>query len=270
MACFCMKIPVYLFTLLFLINSSYSQAQILNADRYEVTIDSTKPFKALLDIGFSINKQNTLLFSLDSKVDLSYAKKQNLWVLVGQFKLFRSGSKNLLNGGFAHARTRFFREHWIHPELFAQYQLDGVRGMEVRLLGGANARFTLQEYEQGRFHLGLGAMYELEKWNYSGVPAERLPATTEPVVNHFIKVNSYLSFTQQFNKILLLQVTAYLQFRPDSFILYPRLSVDGRLGVVLGKHVQFTVKYTIFHDSLPVVPIDQLFFTVVNKLTFTF
>lgn len=265
-----MKTLVCFFTFLFLFKSSCTQAQILNADRYEVTIDSTKPFKALLDIGFSINKQNTLLFSLDSKVDLSYARGQNLWVIVGQFKLFRSGSKNLLNGGFAHARSRFFRKNWIHPEVFAQYQLDGVRGMELRLLGGANARFTIKEYEDGRFHLGLGAMYELERWNYSGVPNDRLPSIIDPVINHFVKVNSYLSFSQKFNKLLLLQVTAYLQFRPDSFILYPRLSIDGSVGVILGKHVQFTVQYTIFHDSLPVVPIDQLFFTIVNKLTFSF
>ena len=245
-------------------------AQILNADRYEVTVDTLKPFKALLDIGFSLNKQTNLLFSLDNKIDLSYAKGQNLWVFVGQFKLFRSGSRDLLNGGFAHARSRFFKRHWVHPEFLAQYQLDGIRGMEWRILAGSNARFVIKEYEEGRFHLGLGALYEIERWNYSGVPAERLPAETDPIVNHFVKINSYLSLTQTFYKILVLQITTYLQFRPDSFIRYPRLSVDGRLGIALGKHVQFTIQYNFFYDSLPVVPIEQLYFSVVNKVTFTF
>lgn len=264
--------PLFYTIVLFLLlgQGRLCSAQILNADRYEVSIDSLQPFKMLVDLGFSINKQNSLIFSLDSKLDLSYAKKQNLWVLVGQFKLFRSGSNNLLNGGFAHARSRFFRANWVHPECFVQYQADGIRGMELRLLAGSNLRFTLKEYEDGRFHAGLGAMYELEHWNYSGVPAERLPTQTTLLVNHFVKLNSYLSFTQTFQKLLTLQLTTYLQLRPDSFIRYPRFSVDGRLGILLGKHIQFTVQYSIFYDSLPVVPIDQLYFSVVNKLTFSF
>jgi hypothetical protein len=245
-------------------------AQILNADRYNVAVDSLKPFKALVDLGFSLNKQNTLLFSFDTKLDLSYSKPQNLWVLAGQFKLFRSGSRNLLNGGFAHARSRFFRQHWVHPEFFAQAQLDDVRGMELRLLAGGNARFVLKDYDKGHFHFGLGLFYELERWSYSGVPSERRPATTTPKINHFVKVNSYLSLTQTFRKLIVLQLTAYWQFRPDSFVRYPRLSADGRLSILLSKHLQFTVQYNVFYDSLPVVPIDRLYFSVVNKLTFTF
>ncbi|MGH1335181.1 MAG: hypothetical protein ACRBFS_03570 [Aureispira sp.] len=266
-----MRLLLYSLTIVFLLLSSTSaKAQILNADRYEVSTDSLRPFKAIIDIGFSINKQSSLIFSLNNRLDLSYNKGQNLWVLVGQFKLFRSGSKNLLHGGFAHARSRFFKKHWVHPECFAQYQLDGIRGMNLRFLVGSNARFTIKEYEDGRFHLGLGAMYEFEHWNYSGVPTDRLPLSTPLVSNHFIKINSYLSLTQTFQKILLLQITAYVQFRPDSFIRYPRLFADGRLGITLSKHVQFTIQYHLFYDSLPVVPIDRLYFSIINKLTFTF
>ena len=265
-----MKPLYYLLISFLLLYSTTAKTQILNADRYTMSVDSLHPFKALIDIGFSINKQNSLIFSLNNRLDLSYNKGQNLWVLVGQFKLFRSGSKNLLNGGFAHARSRFFKKHWVHPECFVQYQLDGIRGMELRLLVGSNARFILKEYKDGRFHLGAGAMYELERWNFSGVPSNRLPISTPLITNHFIKINSYLSLTQTFQKILLLQITAYAQFRPDSFINYPRFSADGRLGIAFNKHVQFTIQYNLFYDSLPVVPIDRLYFSIINKLTFSF
>ena len=247
-----------------------AQAQILNADRYGATLDSTKPFKAVVDLGFSIDKQLSLLLNAHTKVDLSYFYKKSLFVLVGQYRFVQSGGKELVHNGFAHSRVRLFKAHWVHPERFAQYQSDGIRGMERRILGGANARFILKEYPKGSWHVGIGAMYEYERWNYSAVDADVPRPPDLPLQLHYIKLNSYLSLTQRFREWMHFQMTLYAQARPDSFIRYPRIALNGKLSFQITKHIEFAISYQLFHDSRPPTPIDQLFYVVSHKLSFRF
>jgi len=260
---------ISLFILILYFNNPLS-AQILNADRFGGQLDSTTSFKALFDIGFSLQKQVDLLFSLDGKLDLSYFHKSTLFVLVGNFKLFRSGSTNLLNGGFAHARVRVLKKNWIHPEFFGQYQLDGILGMETRILGGGNLRFILTEDKKTHLHFGLGAMYEFERWNYSAIPSTFTITDDTPVLNHYIKLNCYLSYTQKIKDIADFQITAYFQARPDRFVLYPRISFNGKMTFKFTKNIHFAIVYNVYYDALPPVPIAPLYFSFINKLTFSF
>ncbi len=257
-------------SLLIFVSSLVGSAQILNADSYGSKVDSVHSFKGLFDIGFNIQQQVNLIFSFNTRIDLSYYYKQSLFVLVGKFGLFRSGSKNILNGGFAHTRLRFLKDNWIHPEFFGQYQLDGIRGMEQRVLGGGNLRFILKEYDKGHLHLGVGVMYEYERWNYSAVPSSVVIVDNTPVENHFVKLNLYLSFTQKIKEIAYFQVTAYFQARPDSYFISPRVSLNGAITFNITKHIHFSVRYNLFYDALPPVPIDELYYSFLNKLTFTF
>lgn len=247
-----------------------SNAQILNADRLGTKVDSVHTFKALFDIGFNIQKQVDIILSLDTKVDLSYYYKQSLFVLIGNFKLFRSGLVNILNGGYAHTRLRFAQHNWIHPEFFGQFQADQIRGMEQRGLGGGNLRFIIKEYDKGHLNFGLGLMYEYEHWNFSAVPSTIIILDKTPIHNHYIKLNAYLSYTQTIKELLTFQITAYFQSRPDSYFIAPRLSVTGSTTINFTKNISFAIFYNIYYDSAPPVPIDKLFFTITNKLVFTF
>lgn len=264
------KVSKFLFSLVVLIvlNSQVSQAQILNADRLGSNVDSTNTFRGLFDFGMNINKQNDLIISFDTKLDLSYWFKRNVLMLVGKFNLFRTGSENLINGGYGHLRLRILHDHWIHPEIFAQYQQDGVRGMETRLLAGANTRYKVVEYDKGHVHLGFGAMYEFERWNYSGVPSNITIVDDTPIENHYVKLNLYASYLQKVGKVMTVQTIMYLQTRPDSQIIYPRFSGNVLLSFNITKHIQFSVKYSMFYDALPVVPVPNLNFAMVNKIRF--
>jgi len=264
------NMKVLLTGLLILIASVTLSAQLLNADSYGSKVDSVHHFKALFDIGLNIQKQVDVVFSFNTKVDLSYYYKESLFVLVGKFGLFRSGSENILNGGFAHSRIRLAKNNWIHPEFFGQYQLDGVRGMEQRTLGGGNLRFIIKEYDKGRLHTGIGVMYEYERWNYTGVPSSVVVLDKTPIENHFVKLNVYVSFTQKIKDIAKFQITAYFQARPDSYFISPRVALNGALTFNFTKHIHFSVRYNLFYDALPPVPIDQLYYSFINKLSFTF
>ena len=259
------------FTLLIISSAIFNcSSQILNADSYGSKVDSTHHFKGLIDFSFTIQKQVDIILAFGSNADFSYYYKHSLFVVTGNFNLIRSGNQDLLNSGFAHTRIRFRKDNWVHPELFVQYQLDGVRGMEQRVLGGGNLRFILKEYKKGHLHLGLGVMYEYERWNYTAVPSTVLILDNTPVQNHYFKMNLYLSYTQKIKEIAYFQMATFFQARPDSYFVYPRLSVNGMITFNFTKHIHFSIRYDVFYDALPVVPIDNLYFSISNKLSFTF
>ena len=218
----------------------------------------------------NINKQNSLIVSFDTKADLSYWFKNNVLISTSKFALFRSGNKNLINGGFSHLRLRLRQDLWVHPEIFTQYQLDGIRGMEERFLAGANLRFRLKKYDRGAFFIGVGGMYEYEYWNYDGVPDDIVIIDDTPVQNHFGKFNFYLSYRQKLGNWASLSSIFYFQTRLDSYFLSPRISTDAQLTFQISKHLSFAMKYNVFFDAAPPVPIFNWYYSVINKIVFSF
>lgn len=250
--------------------SSKVNAQILNADRFGSKVDSANTLRTAFDLGMKLYRQKTVILSFNHKLDLSYWFKRNVLILVGKFNLFRSGSKNILNGGYGHLRFRPFQHNWFHPEFFTQYQLDGVRGMRERILLGGNARFRITEYDKGRFDIGLGYMYENEYWDYSGVPDDVLVTEDKPIRNHYTKINFYISYAQKLAETMQIQTMFYYQARSDINFIRPRLSLNLNLSFSMTKHIQFLVKYGMIYDAAPVVPIYNLYYTLLNTLQFRF
>lgn len=247
--------------------------QILNTDAFETGVDTTRALHLKWDLGFNLIKQQTLLLAFDTELNTAWATPRNMLMLIGHFNFFRTGKQNLLNGGYGHLRWRYLGHRRLQPEVFAQYQMDAVRGMLHRGLAGSNLRMHLWESPQGkgRFDLGLGAMYEYEHWNYSGVPAGTpIPPNAEPIKNHFIKFNSYLAYNQKVKEFFAIQAMIYFQARPDSYFRYPRLSGDLSFQFKLSKHIALAVEWKLLYDALPPVPVTKMLYTVMNKLSFHF
>lgn len=259
-----------LYFVIFFYSFSIGNAQILNADGFGAPVDSGNALKGVIDLGMNINKQNSLILSFDTKADISYWFKNNVLITAGKFVLFRSGNKNLINTAFSHFRFRLRQDLWIHPEFFTQYQLDGVRGMKERFLLGGNLRFRLKEYDKGALFIGLGGMYEFEHWNYSGVPAHIIIADDTPVRNHFGKLNFYLSYRQKLGEWASWNSIFYFQSRLDSYFFSPRISSDAQITFKINKYLSFAVRYNVYFDALPPVPIFNWYYSVTNKIVFSF
>lgn len=256
-----------LFAICFTLGSVKSQ--ILHADGFGRPVDSTHHFKGAIDVGMSINKQSNVIVSFDAKGDLSYWHLNNVLITTNSYSLFRTGSKNLINGGFSHLRYRMHIQKKVQPEFFAQYQLDNIRGMKERLLGGSNLRFKLVENKNTAVFASLGAMYEFEKWDYSGIKPDATPKP-DTIRNRFIKLNSYVSYRQKFNDQVNLNLIFYFQSRPDSYFIVPRLSAEAHLNFKINKHIALAMHANIFYDAAPPVPIFNLYYTFVNRFIFTF
>ena len=259
----------YLALCILLCISILAEAQILHADGFGRPVDSTHHFKGALDAGMSINKQSNVIVSFDAKGDLSYWHLNNVLITTNAYSLFRTGSKNLINGGFSHLRYRMHINKKFQPEFFAQYQLDNIRGMKERLLSGTNLRYRIVENKNAAVYAALGAMYEFEKWDYSGIRPDAVPKP-DTIRNRFIKLNSYVSYRQKFNEQVNMNLIFYFQSRPDSYFIVPRVSAEAHLNFKISKHFALAMHANLFYDAAPPVPIYNLYYTFVNRFVFTF
>lgn len=255
--------------LCFLTFISVANAQILHADGFGRPVDSTHHFKGALDAGMSINKQSNVIVSFDAKGDLSYWHLNNVLISTNAYSLFRTGSKNLINGGFSHIRYRMHIHKKLQPEFFAQYQLDNIRGMKERLLGGSNLRYKIIENQNAAVFASLGAMYEFEKWDYSGIRPDAMPKP-DTIRNHFIKLNSYVSYRQKFNENVNMNLIFYFQSRPDRYFIVPRVSAESHFNFKISKHLALVLHANLYYDAAPPVPIYKLYYTFVNRFVLTF
>lgn len=257
------------FIVFFFLSIVTIKGQILNTDAILRSVDSTKRFYSIIDFGFNLNKQNTLLISLDSKADFSIRIKQNTIISSSSFALYKTGSVNLVNGGYSHLRFRMLENSKVQPELFFQYQLDGIRGMEERILSGLNCRIRFLEKSKISLFSGLGLMYEYENWNFSGIRPDALPGTKN-VQNSYLKLNSYISFRQKLSEYVVSNFVLYFQTRPDSYFVVPRISSDAQITFKLNKNISFSMRYNLFYDAAPPVPIYNWYYSVINKIVFNF
>ena len=122
-----------------------SFGQILNADQFGKDVADSSRFHGDFKFGFDINntKRSPYRFLYVSRIKLFIPSRTNHFC--GKLRSIKSGSDKLLNGGYGHLRFRAFTQIKWNPELFVQYQLDEVRGLEERILAGANLRYVIYE-----------------------------------------------------------------------------------------------------------------------------
>ena len=123
-----MKVLVFL---IFLILTGNVISQVLNIDR-EIESDTTfRRLRANLTFTFSNDKQkqNLIDFANISEIDY-FLKKKYLFVFLTKTELSFNGLTALENNGFFQLRFRDNDSRKISPDLYVQYQWNGVQGME--------------------------------------------------------------------------------------------------------------------------------------------
>ena len=258
--------------IIFFFLNGFTYSQVLIIDRDNIESDSLKKQKlsAYIGFGFNINKQKTRVLDLKQTADIGYLFKDHALYLITNAKLIASGSNELINSGFLHTRYRWQRNKVVQPEFFGQYQWEGSRGMEERILAGANMRFRLQNDSSGTIYFGIGLMHEHEVWNYSAVDAELLPPNINSVTVNRAKLNSYLKITREFSPSAALVIIGFIQSGPNENIKYPRIASNAKLQFKITKSIDFAVTFDNIYDPRPVVPIDNHYYTLGNNLIIKF
>ena len=245
------------------------QAQILNIDKTDTT-DYTHEAKVTFNLnsGLEIDRQKNILYDASNTAEAMWQQYKELFILAGSYRFTYNGPDDVLNAGYIHLRYRHAYKNKIQPEPFAQFQWDNKRGIEHRVLAGANVRYNISKGQRIDFNCGLGLMYEAEKWDFIAVDSSKIPADATPVVKELVKLNSYLRFNWKPNDNNDITFNIFLQTRPDRF--KPRIAPHAQWNIKAGKHIDFSVSFTGLYDTSPVVPIEKFYFSLSDGILLTF
>ncbi|MEX0982822.1 MAG: hypothetical protein WD577_11485 [Bacteroidales bacterium] len=181
------------------------------------------------------------------------------------------GKEKIMSGGFVFVEYRNIQGKTIAIEPFVQMHWQEIRGLERKYAGGANIRWRILAKPNIGIFAGLGALYEYERWNYTGVADPlSIPADAEPVqVNKFRGV-SYLSLNKNFGDMFDLDLSVYYQPALGGQIISHRLASSSALIYNISQYFGLTLVYQNIYDSNPVVPIEKLYNDINLGVTISF
>lgn len=252
---------------LFLLISSFSYSQVLDADRVD-HIDSTeKRLNLLIGLNGSADKQKKNLVDGSTVLDISYRLKRNyLSIFKGNFDFTTNGNELLQNSGYFHFRLRDNDSRLLSPEFFMQFQWNGALGMEGRKLIGANYRWmVLDNTIKNDLFFGLGLMYEEENWNYKGVKNIQDISLYSDTLTKKIRINQYTKCAFNIKKNVDLVLSNFIQFNIKDLV-NPRISSNAGLSFKISRHFEFSLNYESMYDFSPVVPIDKYIYSIKGQL----
>ena len=243
--------------------------QILNIDKSDTAdyINKTKT-DFNFSTGLEVDKQQITLWDATNTAEFMLQKNKELFILAGSYRFTYNGPDDILNAGFIHLRYRHNYKNKFQPESFLQYQWDNKRGLEYRALTGMSLRYNFWRGDQWEFNAGLGLMYEEEKWNYDGVDTALHLANTTPIINRFIKINSYVRLDWKASANSDIAINIFLQTRPTVF--KPRIAPHIQWNINAGKHIGFSLSFSGIYDESPVVPINKFYYSISNSIQLKF
>jgi hypothetical protein len=237
-------------------------------DKVSAPNDSIKKWHTSLSAATDFNSEKEV-FDWDTRIDVTkFTAGHHL--ISGKFSnsFTNTNGSNLQNAGYLHIRFRDNDSRKISPEYFTQYQWDDLRGMQNRYLLGCNMRIMLKENSSFDCYIGIGLMYEWEKWNYDGVSSDKLPAVHPDFIKtDQVKLNQYVKVSAKIFTTTEITITNFIQTPVDQNIEYPRLANFLQWDIPLSKKVGINLNFESIYDSSPVVPIKKFYYNYQTGFT---
>ncbi len=260
-----MKFLIVFFSCFFFVTT---EAQILNIDR-KIENDSTfRRVRASFNFNFSNDKQkrNLIDFSNSSEFDL-FLKNKYMFIFLSQTELSLNGLTALENNGFFQLRFRDNDSRKIAPDIFTQYQWNGVQGMEHRGLLGSNARMRWLEKKKSDLYTGIGIFYELEKWNPFLSSYAFTKDSLSIVYRKMFRLNLTSKFAFKITNNIDFAGSTFVQFPLNSHFNTPRWFFDSNLYFNVNKHIGFNIHYDHNFDTYRPLPIDNYYYSITTGIS---
>lgn len=272
---FCIAMQKIVFALiLLLVWSSTSQSQIIDFDAFAIasdTIVADGKISGSVSLSYNLEKQQNQITYFNSQSTLAYEKQKHFAMLNLGNRTTIDGNRQLQNTGRAQMRYMHNFRKRTFPEAYVQFQWDAQRGMRERSVFGGNLVHNLSKSKRNIILFHYGLFYEAELWDYSAVPSDRREALRPIAVpTHFVKANFHLKWLINISESTRLHLSTYYQARPDSYFNEPRISSWIRLNIDLNKSLVLSIGASGIYDFIPVVPIDNFFYTWNNSLVYRF
>jgi hypothetical protein len=252
-----------LFIFLWCING---YGQILNIDR-EIGVDSLpRSIIGVIDLSFSVDKQRRDIIELTQQTEIDFLNKENTNILIvlAHTDLVFNGVNVLENNGYFQLRFRDNDIKKIAADYYAQYQWNGILGLQNRAVAGCNARFKFWDDRTDDLYAGLGVFYEFERWNPFLENYAFGGTDLQEVNRSLIRLNMTLKTAINLNNGLDFSAITYIQAPLNAGvenILNPRWFLDAQLNFHLNRHLDFQIKYNQNLDFLRPLPIDSFFYS---------
>lgn len=248
-----------------------SIAQVLNVDREIETDTSFRRVRAALNFNFANDKQkrNLLNFTNVSEIDL-FLKNNYLFILLSNSELAFNGNQVLENNGFFQFRFRDNDSRNIAPDIFIQYQWNGIQGLQNRALFGVNTRFRWFEKKKSDLYTSLGLFYEFERWN-PFLSSYAFQNQGINIVNrNLIRLNTSAKFAIKISKDIDFAGSTFVQFPLNRHFLTPRWFLDAKLHFNVNKFLGFIILYDHNLDLYRPLPIDKYYYNIQIGMTIRF
>ena len=253
--------------ILLIILSNISIGQILDVNNKHVTDDSARFFIGTINFSFKINNQSStkdeevIFKGLDTKVDMAYIGQKNAYILINKLNYFSSTGGPFVSTGYSHFRVNWLRQNFLSYETFAQAQYDDGRKMPLRTLLGAGIQMHLLQRERSIIQVGIGGMFETEKW--------KNPEIEDDVIRKEIwKTTNYLRANVALTKSVSFRTITYYQggYDSDDELWRSRLTNDSNLTILITDRLSFITNFSIQYDFNPIIPILEYNYSLTNGL----
>ena len=257
------KLKYYIFIIIYLLFFKNINAQILNLDRV-VNDSMTKPWYVLVSGYISFDKQSRNIADVSGYTEMVIKRKNNFgYVYIGQYDGTLSQGSFIQNEGYFQFRYRDLDTRVKSMEAFAQYQWNGIWGMESRFLIGANFRQRLFVNKNADGFLSLGLFHQNERWNYSGVELnQNVFNLQDKVLDNGIRSNFNVKVAKKLFKNCDFVIQNVIQTNIYKLSVNPRIRwfVIAELTYDINNRFQITYAYDHMYNQQPIVPINKLYF----------
>jgi len=242
-----------------ILNFTIANSQIIHSERFAVILDSTKNIKGIIVPDFKFQNLKEDLIEFENTANITFKIKKSAITVANKIELSKYGEDVLLSGGFLYCEYRKILDNNIVIKQYYQIHWSEVRGLKFKYAGGANLRYRIYVSNNIGFYVGTGPFYEYEKWNYSGVHDDLIPANAEDVSKEKLKIGSYISFKWKTDNKLDFDISLYHQSEFNNILISPRLASSSSIKYNFTKHLGLILQYQNIYDNKPIVPIDKLY-----------
>ena len=233
-------VRLILFSLLFLLLfvSPFLKAQVVDIERQRLSSDE-KGLRGGANISGSYLDNDEIIYSLKALGNLQYRVKNNLFLLIGDYKISRSTDTDFQDAAFLHLRYNRTVSNLITTEAFMQIQDDKISLLKYRFLAGAGARIKIISNESLLINFGAIPMYEFE---------ELLDDAS--TTHQDIRISQYLNAVVGISEAVDFYSTTYFQPIYNLWEDY-RLHNESRLEVTLTEKANLNITNTYSWDANP-------------------
>ncbi len=255
-------------TTLFIIISLSTYSQVLNIDREGSEDTIPKKIKAYFGFSFSSDKQKKKLLDFNNTSEINYFFSKNyVGLFLAKTDLALNGKIINENNGYLQFRIRDNDKRKVAPDVFIQYQWNGIQGLADRSLGGINARFKFLEKRKSDLYIGLGTFYEVENWNpFISAYAYSNDINQSKVHREMFRLNVMAKFALKISKSIDFAGVSYLQSPLNSNFNKPRWFFDSNLNFDVNKYISFNMHYDHNLDFYRALPIENYYYSLTTGI----